>query len=142
LKNYKIQSEELAMFNYNKNYYNIMPKITIYSNCDTALTLNLGCFSFAPEEQLIFIIKNHDYTDAPVEFLHTILPKDLNSDKNVSLFVPKENAAEIKTGAIYTFMIKHKDGQYSKLTPNGTIRVEYGAHDVESPVLKEENTDE
>ena len=118
------------MFNYSKKYSNIMPNITVYANCNTALTLNLGCFSFAPQEQLIFIIKNHDYTDAPVEFLHIVDAAKINNDKNYSFEVPKNAAANIKTGAIYTFMIKHKDGQYSKATPNGFIRVVYGAHDL------------
>jgi hypothetical protein len=27
-------------------------------------------------------------------------------------------------------MIKHKDGQYSKVTPNGFVKVEYGAHGI------------
>ena len=131
------------MFNCYKNYSNKMPKITIYANCDTALTLNLGCFSFAPQEQLIFVIKNHDYIDAPVEFLYTITPdpKEVNStyDKNVSVIVPKESANKIKNGAIYTFMIKNGDGQYSKLTSNGIVRVEYGAQGLG---LEEDNSNE
>lgn len=118
------------MFNCYKKYSNIMPNITVYANCNTALTLNLGCFSFAPQEQLIFIIKNHDYTDAPVEFLHKVVVEKINEDKNYSFEVPKEVTATIKTGAIYTFMIKHKDGQYSKVTPNGFVKVEYGAHGI------------
>ena len=124
------------MFNCYKNYSNKMPKITIYANCDTALTLNLGCFSFAPQEQLIFVIKNHDYVDAPVEFLDTIIPSELNSDKNISIMVPKEYANKIKNGAIYTFMIKNSDGQCSKLTPNGIVRIEYGAQSLD---LKEDS---
>jgi hypothetical protein len=116
------------MLNYYENQLNQMPKITIYANCDTALTLNLGCFSFAPQEQLVFIIKNHDYLDAPVEFLELISPEELNSDKNVSIIVPSIKANKIKNNAIYTFMVKHANGQYSKLTPNGTVKVEYGAH--------------
>ena len=127
------------MFNCYKNYSNKMPKITIYANCDTALTLNLGCFSFAPQEQLIFVIKNHDYIDAPVEFLDTIIPEELNSDKNISIVVPKESANKIKNGAIYTFMIKNGDGQYSKLTSNGIVRVEYGAQGLG---LEEDNSNE
>jgi hypothetical protein len=127
------------MFNCYKNYSNKMPKITIYANCDTALTLNLGCFSFAPQEQLIFVIKNHDYTEAPVEFLHKVEVEKINEDKNYSFVVPKEAAAAIKTGAIYTFMFKHTNGRCSKVTPNGFIRVEYGADGL---IIKEDVVNE
>lgn len=126
------------MFNYYDNYYSIMPTITIYSNCDTALTLNLSCFSFAPQEQLIFVIKNHDYTEAPAEFVHRITTDELNSDKNVSFIVPKTNATNIKTGAIYTFMTQNLEGQCSKMTPNGRVKVEYGAHQLNFSINEED----
>ena len=115
------------MFNYSKKYSNIMPNITVYANCNTALTLNLGCFSFAPQEQLIFIIKNHDYADAPVEFLHIVDVNKINEDKNYSFEISGTEATGIKTGAIYTFMIKRGNDQYSKITANGYVKVEYGA---------------
>ena len=119
------------MCNCYTNYSNELPKITIYANCDNTLTINLGCFSFAPREQLIFVIKNHDYIGAPVEFSETIIPSELNTEKNISILIPKEATNSIKNGAIYTFMLKKADAQYSKLTSNGLVQVEYGAQDFE-----------
>jgi hypothetical protein len=113
-----------------------MPEITVYMNCDTRLAINLQMFNLGENDEFIFAIKNFDYIDSPCVFLFRARKDDMDDNGEVIFKIPPMNSKSLKPGAFYNFAVlfdafdPKRETEYRKLTDNGNIRLEYGAHDL------------
>jgi hypothetical protein len=113
-----------------------LPEIVIYTNCDTVLAINLQPFNLNDYDELVFAIKNYDYIDSSYVFLRRARKIDMDENGEVIFKIDPDTSKLIKPGAFYNFSLlinahnKYKPTEYKKLTKNGTIRIEYGAHDL------------
>jgi hypothetical protein len=116
-----------------------MPAITVYMNCDTRLAINLQMFNLSENDEFVFVIKNHSYVDSPYAFLRRFRADSIDENGEVIFKITPEESKRIKPGAIYNFSVlinalnKRAPTEYKKLTDNGNVIVEYGAHDLALP---------
>lgn len=121
------------------NYLAIMPEITIYMNCDTRLAINLRMFDLNEHDEFIFTIKNYNYIDSSYVFLFRARKADMDERGEVIFNIDPDISKTIKPGAFYNFSLlvnaynKYEPTEYKKLTENGKIKIEYGAHDLALP---------
>ena len=124
------------MLSYCTRYWENMPEITVYMNCDTRLAINLRMFDLGENDEFIFVIKNYDYIESPYAFLYRARKTDIDENGEIIFKISPETSKHIKPGAFYNCAVLinafdvHKDTEYRKLTENGSIRVEYGAQDL------------
>lgn len=124
------------MLSYCTNYLATMPEITVYINCDTRLAINLSVFDLQ-EDEFIFVIKNYDYIESPAAFMFRAKKDDIDDNGEVIFKISPKESRKIKPGAFYNLALlknafsKTKPVEYKKLTENGAIRLEYGAHDLD-----------
>lgn len=137
------------MLSYCTNYLATMPDITVYMNCDTRLAINLRMFDLGEYDEFIFAIKNYNYIDSPYVFLFRARKADIDDNGEVLFKITPEVSKNIKPGAFYNFAVltnafnPKAESEYKKLTDNGNIQIEYGAHDLvlsqEEPQLVGDN---
>jgi hypothetical protein len=124
------------MYSCNKDYSTAMPDVTVYVNCDTCLAINLSFFRLGEYDELIFNIKNYSYMDSSSVFLFRATLADMNDNGEVLFNIDPDVSKNIKPGAFYNFALlrnannPHELTEYKKLTENGKILLEYGAHDL------------
>lgn len=131
------------MHSYCTDYSAVMPDITVYMNCDTRLAINLGMFDLSEHDEFIFTIKNYNYIDSSYAFLFRARLSDLDANGEVIFNIDPDTSKHIKPGAFYTFALllnafnPSAPTEYKKLTKNGKVVIEYGAHDLalEEPEL-------
>ncbi len=128
------------------NYLASMPEITVYMNCDTRLAVNLSLFDLGDFDEFIFTIKNYDYIDSPAVFLFRATKTDMDKNGEVIFKIDPEASKNIKQGAFYNFAVlinafnPTELSEYKKLTENGRINIEYGAHDLALDVPNEQES--
>jgi hypothetical protein len=116
-----------------------MPDITVYMNCDTRLAINLSVFGLGKYDEFIFTIKNYDYIDSSYVFLYRARATDIDENGEILFKIDPDISKRIKPGAFYNFALlvnaydKYKPTEYKKLTENGRVNIEYGAHDLALP---------
>ena len=121
------------------NYLAVMPDITIYMNCDTRLAINLSMFKLSEYDELIFTIKNFSYIDSSYVFMYRARKSDMNKHGEVIFNIDPDISKNIKPGAFYNFTLLVNafnptiPTEYKKLTDNGKIIIEYGAHNFDVP---------
>ena len=124
------------MFSYSTDYLATMPDITVYMNCDTRLAINLRLYDLSEYDEFIFAIKNYDHIDSPCVFLFRAKKLDIDEKGEVIFKIPPEASKRLKPGAFYNFSVlvnafnTKKETEYRKLTDNGKIIIDYGAHDL------------
>ena len=124
------------MLSYCTNYLATMPDITVYINCDTRLAINLRMFDLGENDEFIFVIKNYNHIDSPYVFMHRARKTDIDENGEILFKIPPEASKRMKPGAFYNFSVMlnafdaQKETEYKKLTDNGSIHLEYGAHDL------------
>ena len=134
------------MLGYCTNYLAPMPEITIYMNCDTRLAINLRVFDLNDNDEFIFAIKNYDYIESPCVFLFRAKKSDIDENGEVIFKIDPDISKTIKPGAFYYFAMlsnafnRNELTEYKKLTKNGSIKIEYGAHDLALPTVEEYNS--
>lgn len=125
------------MLSYTTNYLATVPEITVYINCDTRLAINLSVFDLHEDDEFIFVIKNYDYIESPAEFVFRARKEDIDSKGEVIFKISPTDSRKLKPGAFYNLALlinafsETEPVEYKKLTENGTIRLEYGAHDLD-----------
>lgn len=113
-----------------------LPNLTVYMNCDTPLAVNLNMFDLGDRDEFIFTIKNYNYIDSPYVFLYRARKGDEDKNGEVFFKITPEVAKKLKPGAFYNCaklseaFDSKKETEYRKLTDNGKIIIEYGAHDL------------
>ena len=116
-----------------------MPDVTVYMNCDTRLAINLRLFDLSDNDEFIFVIKNYDYTDSSYAFLFRARKRDMDNNGEVIFSIDPDTSKRIKPGAFYNFALlanafnPYEPTEYKKLTKNGKVIIEYGAHDLALP---------
>jgi hypothetical protein len=116
-----------------------MPDITVYMNCDTRLAINIGLFDLGEQDEFIFVIKNYNYVDSPYAFIYRARKSDMDKNGEVIFNIDPDASKNIKPGAFYNFAVLVNafnlkvPSEYKKLTDNGRVAVEYGAHDLALP---------
>lgn len=121
---------------YATNYAAEMPDITINSNCDTILAINLSSFNLDEQDEFVFTIKNYDYADSSYVFIYKCTAADANTNGEVLFKVPSITTANIKHGAFYSLGVltnafnRTQETIYKKLTEKGNILVDYGMQDL------------
>lgn len=125
------------MLSYCTNYLAAMPDITIYTNCDTCLAINLRAFNIGDNDEFIFALKNYDYIDSSYVFLFKARNTDINPETGEVLFkIPPRASKMLKPGAFYNFAVladaydRKLPTIYKRLTENGKILLEYGTQDM------------
>lgn len=127
------------MLSYCTNYLTTMPDITVYMNCDTRLAINLSMFDLGAYDEFIFTIKNFNYVDSSYVFLFRARKDDMDKHGEVIFKIDPDTSKNIKPGAFYNFALlanafnKNEPTEYRKLTENGKVLIEYGAHDLALP---------
>jgi hypothetical protein len=127
------------MLSYCSNYLATMPDITVYMNCDTRLAINLRMFELGEYDEFIFVIKNYNYVDSSYAFLFRARKSDMDKNGEVIFNIDPDASKNIKPGAFYNFALlanafnPNELTEYKKLTENGKIIIEYGAHDLALP---------
>ena len=127
------------MFSYCTDYTTTMPTITICMNCDTKLAINLNVFQLTENDEFIFVIKNYDYIDSSYAFLFRAKKSDMDENGEVIFKIDPDVSKKIKPGAFYNFALLinafniKMPTEYRKLTENGKVIIEYGAHDLALP---------
>jgi hypothetical protein len=105
-------------------------------NCDTRLAINLRLFELGEHDEFIFAIKNYSYIDSPVVFLFRARKEDADENGEVIFKITPDASKLLKPGAFYNFSLlinafhPTEQTEYKKLTENGNIKIEYGAHDL------------
>ena len=121
-------------------YLAAMPDITVYMNCDTRLAINLGLFELGEYDEFIFAIKNFSYIDSSCVFLFRARKEDMDEHGEVIFNIDPDASKNLKPGAFYNFALlvnafnPHEPAEYKKLTENGKVNIEYGAHDLALPM--------
>lgn len=121
------------------NFLATMPEITVYMNCDTRLAVNLRMFDLSEHDEFIFVIKNYDYIDSSYAFLFRARKSDIDKKGEVIFNIDPDASKNIKPGAFYNLALlvnafnPNELTEYRKLTENGKIKIEYGAHDLALP---------
>ena len=121
------------------NYLAAVPDITVYMNCDTRLAINLGMFDLGDYDEFVFVIKNFDYINSSYAFLFRARKTDIDEHGEVIFNIDPDASKGIKPGALYNFTLlvnayhPNKPTEYRKLTENGKVHIEYGAHDLALP---------
>ncbi len=124
------------MLSYCTNYWDVMPSITVFMNCDTRLAINLSLFNLGDQDEFIFTIKNYGYIDSPYVFLFRAKKADMDENGEVIFKITPAASKQLKPGAFYNFAVllnafdTKKETEYKKLTDNGQILIDYGAHDL------------
>ena len=127
------------MLSHCTNYLAEMPDITIYMNCDTRLAINIRLFDLGEYDEFIFAIKNYSYIDSPYAYLFRARKCDADERGEVIFKIDPDASKAIKPGAFYNFALlanyynEFVPTEYKKLTDNGRIIIEYGAHDLALP---------
>lgn len=108
----------------NTNTLTPLPDLVVYSGCDTTVAINLDQFGLSPKEEFYFVVKNFDYTDAPIAFKRVLSP---NKTKKDTIFTIKpEDSRAFKPGAFYYFaLLNTATNEVRKLTSKGKIVVDY-----------------
>jgi hypothetical protein len=112
-----------------------MPDITVFINCDTRLAINLTEFNLEENDEFIFVIKNYSYIDSSYVFLYKARAKDIDANGEIFIRIPPATSRLVKPGAFYNFTVMKnafdtsEPTEYKKLTDNGRVKIEYGAHD-------------
>lgn len=115
---------------------NVLPDIVVYVNCDTRFAINLRTFDLGENDEFIFAIKNYSYIESPAVFLFRARRKDIDDNGEIIFKIPPTASKLLKPGAFYNFALlanafdPKKETEYKKLTGNGHIILEYGAHDL------------
>lgn len=123
------------MFSYCTDYTSTMPVLTVYMNCDSRIAINLDMFNLDKNDEFIFVIKNHSYIESPYVFLYKAKVTDKDENGEIFIRIPPATSKHIKPGAFYNCAVMKNAydlrlaTEYQKLTDNGRVVVEYGAHD-------------
>ena len=123
----------------NKDNLVKVPDITIFMNCDTCLAINLATCTLSDKDELVFVIKNYDYIDSSYAFLFKTNTTEMDENGEVIFSIDPDAAKNIKSGAFYNLAVlvnafdMNRPTEYRKLTENGKITIEYGAHDLALP---------
>ena len=131
------------MLSYCTNYLATMPDITVYMNCDTRLAINLRMFELGEYDEFIFAIKNFNYVDSSYAFLFRARKADMDEHGEVIFNIDPDVSKNIKPGAFYNFALlvnafnPNEPTEYRKLSENGKVNIEYGAHDLALPAAEE-----
>jgi hypothetical protein len=121
-----------------------MPDITVYMNCDTRLAINLQMFDLQENDEFIFAIKNYNYIESPAVFLFRARSTDMDENGEVLFKITPEASKKLKPKAFYNFSIlknafnEKLETEYKRLTDNGAVILEYGAHDLALDVVDSE----
>lgn len=124
------------MLSYCTNYWDAMPDVNVYMNCDTRLAINLSAFNLGENDEFIFAIKNYSYIDSPYVFLFRARKADIDENGEVIFKITPAASKQLKPGAFYNFAVllnafdPKKETEYKKLTDNGNILIDYGAQDL------------
>ena len=124
------------MFNCTKECFTDMPTLRVYMNCDTRFAINLRFFELGENDEFIFTIKNYNFVNSPAVFLFRACKKDEDENGEIIFKIAPEVSKNLKPGAFYNFAVRinaFNDSvatEYRKLTDNGKILLEYGAHDL------------
>lgn len=125
------------MSSYYTNFLTAMPEITVYTNCDTCLAINLRAFNIGDNDEFIFALKNYDYIDSSYVFLFKARNTDINPETGEVLFkIPVRASKMLKPGAFYNLAVladaydRKLPTVYKRLTDNGNILIEYGTQDM------------
>ena len=116
-----------------------VPDITVYMNCDTRLAINLSMFELCEYDEFIFAVKNYNYIDSSYAFLFRARKSNMDEHGEVIFSIDPDASKAIKPGAFYNFAVLENAFNpslptvYKKLTRNGNIIIEYGAHDLAMP---------
>ena len=127
------------MLNCCTNYLASMPDITVYMNCDTRLAINLSLFGLGEYDEFVFAIKNYNYIDSSCVFLFRARKADMDENGEVIFNIDPDVSKRIKPGAFYNMALlanafnTNELTEYKKLTENGKVIIEYGAHDLALP---------
>ena len=127
------------MLSYCTDYLATMPDITVYMNCDTRLAINLSLFNLNKNDEFVFAIKNYDYVESSCAILKRFSIDDIDDNGEVLFKITPEESKLLKPSAFYNFSIlinafnRNAETEYKKLTDNGNIILEYGAHDLTIP---------
>ena len=130
------KSVSFKMLNYFINHLIPAPDIAINMNCATRLAINLPMFNLGEHDELIFTIKNYDYIDSPNVFTYTFHKGEEDENGEVFFKIPVEASKKLVPDAFYNFTVFTDANnplvgtEYKKITHNGKIRLEYGAHDL------------
>ena len=131
------------MLGYCTYFLTNMPDITVYMNCDTRLAIDLSMLELGVYDEFIFVIKNYDYIDSPYVFLFRARKADLNENGEVIFNIDPDISKNIKPDAFYNLAVLvnayslNEPTEYRKLSENGKINIEYGAHDLALPEQEE-----
>lgn len=124
------------MLSYCTNYLATMPDIVVYMNCDTRLAINLNMLDLGENDEFIFAIKNYSYADSSCVFLFRSRLSEADENGEVIFKIPPEASKSLRQGAFYNFSVllnafdPRQETEYKKLTDNGRVILEYGAHDL------------
>jgi hypothetical protein len=93
-------------------------------------------FNLGENDEFIFVIKNYNHINSPYVFMHRARKADIDENGEILFKIPPEASRYIKPGAFYNFSVlmnafdPKSETEYKKLTDNGSIQLEYGAHDL------------
>jgi hypothetical protein len=111
-------------------------------NCDTRLAVNLGMLELSDYDEFIFVIKNYTYTESSYVFLYRAKKEDMDKNGEIIFNIDPDVSKNIKPGAFYNLALlvnafnPNEPSEYKKLTENGKVILEYGAHDLALPTLQ------
>lgn len=108
-----------------------IPDITIYDGCNTEFAINLQAFDIQADEELIFIIKNFNYRNAPIVYSKILTLADVNEREEVIFEISPKEALLIKPKAKYSIFLK-TNGEPKRLTPDGNVLLVYGGFNPEA----------
>ena len=124
------------MYGFYVNYNATSPSIVIQSNCDNILAINLGLIDIDNADEIIFTLKNYDYTASPHIFIFKASKSDADENGEVIFKIPAATTKELKPGAFYniaTLINSHSISQetvYNNIVSKGKILLAYGAQDL------------
>jgi hypothetical protein len=96
-------------------------------------------FGLGENDEFIFAVKNYNHIDSPAAFIFRARKADIDSNGEVLFKITPEESKKIKPGAFYNFSMlvnafdRKAETEYKKLTENGNVIIEYGAHDLALP---------
>lgn len=124
------------MLNYCTNYTTNMPDIPVYINCDTIIAINLKVLNLSDFDEVVFIVKNYDYIDAPYVFIFKARRADADENGEVVFKIPQRASRRLKHGAFYTISVftnafdTKNETIYTSLAEKGNIILKYGRQDL------------
>jgi hypothetical protein len=121
---------------YNCNNKIVVPDIAVYINCDTIIAINFKVLDLGEFDEVIFMLKNYDYIDAPYIYTFKARKSDADDRGEVVFKIPQVASRRLKPGAFYTLTVltnalsTKKETIYTSLSERGNIILEYGRQDI------------